>query len=213
MSKIDKINSSKEKNSKLSHILKYLPIFLALTFADLPPNVAWNTPINNKSEISIWQDNYKKDLLENIDIANNIETIFKNGIRNSLKNIKNINDIPHWWITIHYNLWSSWMTKEYIQSLNLPNKFDITPRNSKEWMSGIIFHLWNRNFKITLKSYVWKIKTFALTEKWFEIQTTFGISTIEDRQKWLPNFIYNLRKSPPWKGEKTWFAGITVVEL
>lgn len=96
MSKIDKINSSKEKNSKLSHILKYLPIFLALTFANSPPNVAWNTPINNKSEISIWQDNYKKDLLENIDIANNIETIFKNGIRNSLKNIKNINDIPHW---------------------------------------------------------------------------------------------------------------------
>ena len=205
---------------KLSDILKYSTMLLWLTLAQLPSQTVSQTQTNtqNQLELNFWQSFWNEFEMKEENNLQIQKIILKTAIQNALKNIKNINDIPKWWIILNYSiesLWIKmpWISNEYIKKLNLPKRFDISPKIPHKWLNNVIFHLWDRKFEISPKKYVWKIKDFSLTEKWFRMETTLWISVTKDKQEWLPDFISRLRETPKWKWEKEWFTAIDVYEL
>lgn len=216
---IGKYNVNNDK-LKLSDILKYATIVLWLTLTQLPSETISQTQQNTQNQLGLnfWQSFWNEYEIKEENNSQIEKIILKSAIKHALKNIKHINDIPKWWIILDYRvetLWIKmpWVNNEYIKTLSLPHKFDISPKAPQTWRNNVVFYLWNRKFEISPKQYVWKIKNFSLSEKWFRMETTFWISVTKDKEEWLPDFISRLRETPKWKWEKEWFTAIDVKEL
>jgi hypothetical protein len=143
------------------------------------------------------------------------ESIFKDGIREALKWLNNINQIPLWGKHINYyrdegNNKAQKLREESVKTLNLPDRFDISPRHITTPVPSMIFHLGNRKFSIS--PLIGKINDIVMTPDWLVIETTL-LDIMYNKQDKLPNLMFRLRMTPVGKWEKPWFRGTTVVEL
>jgi|GEM_PF-1735362 len=87
-----------------------------------------------------------------------------------------------------------------MKKLNLPDKFDISPRyiDPENPVSSMVLHLGNRKFEITPD--IGNIQNVTLTEKELIITTTIlGFTITYDKEKKLPDLLSRLRKTPVGK--------------
>lgn len=144
------------------------------------------------------------------------EAIFKEGIKEALKGINNISQIPVWgkYIDYYRDEWTlKWvkMTKESLDVLNLPESFDINPRIITKPVSSIFFCLWERKFSIT--PLVGKIKNMYINTEELIIETNIFIDISYDKEIKLGDLMFKLWMTPVGKWEKKWFVWTTVIEL
>ena len=161
------------------------------------------------NELSIQPSN------ENIESIVSYESIFKDGIRRALKWITTLNQIPLWGKYIEYyrdqgNNKNKQLKEESINTLNLPDKFDISPRHITTPVPSMIFSLGNRKFSIS--PLIGKINAIVMTPEWLVIETTL-LDILYNKQDKLPDLMFRLRMTPVGKWEKPWFRWTTVVEL
>jgi hypothetical protein len=91
------------------------------------------------------------------------------------------------------------MSPESVKKLNLPERFDISPRKIDAPVESMYFTLGNRVFSITPD--IWSIAKITLNEKALvvKISALFGIvkeDIIYDKGQKLPDLMYRLRMSP-----------------
>jgi hypothetical protein len=147
----------------------------------------------------------------------NYELIFKEGIRKALEGLNDISQIPKWWKAIEYyrdseNLKGQKMKPEYVKTMWLPDKFDISPRMITAPVKSMVFRLWDRNFDIDPK--IGNIKKVYLSDSYLVIENTMPFCDVEyDKTEKIPDLFFRLWSTPRGKWEKSWFTWSTVTEI
>lgn len=205
-----------EKQEKKSIVLPKLHTYILAALLMTPSlqikSEDWSIS-QQQNTIESYQD--KEPSAENLESMISYETIFKDGIREALKWLNNIHQIPVWGKHIKYywdqgNNKNKQLKEESINTLNLPDKFDISPRNITTPVPSMIFSLGNRKFSIS--PLIGKINAIYLTPESLVIETTL-LDIIYKKQDKLPDLMFRLRMTPVGKWEKPWFRWTTVVEL
>ena len=206
-------DKEKEKNSILPNIRTYIAAILLFV-----PSLQLKSEGSQKTQQEVFSlVGQEIDGAETkIEYINSCERMFKDGIRKTLKNLNNINQIPVGGKYIDYyreegNLTWTKLMRESIQILDFPEKIDISPKNITKPISSMFFQLGNRRFEIILD--LGKIKSIYLTSGKLVIETTLLFDVSYDKQAKLPDLMFKLWKTPVGKGEKKWFRGTTVIEI
>ncbi|HMS91685.1 MAG TPA: hypothetical protein PKC87_05670 [Candidatus Absconditabacterales bacterium] len=213
----NRANQYEEKNRILPIIRAYLTAVLLMN-----PSAEYTTQANiASSQQEVTSLEYQEDKVspgdpESVESVISYEIIFKHGIRETLKHLNAIQQIPMGGKHIDYyrdegNLKGKKLSQESIQSLRLPEKFDISPRNINRPVESMVLYLGNRKFSITPD--LGKIKNIYLTPEELVIETTLFIDITYDKQIKLPNLLLKLWRTPIGKGQKAGFVGTTVTEL
>lgn len=212
---IDK-NESLSQQKKYKGILPYIRIPLMTV---LMMTGTWTIKSEDVSTFSISQDirEEKPKAKENEENLWAYEMIFKDGIRKALGGLNNICQIPKWWKVIEYfrddnhpTLAGKKMSPQAVKWNNLPETFDISPREFNWSLSSMNFHLGKRTFNI--EPWVGKIQHVYLNSKELIIETTFK-DIVYDKEKELPRLMFKLWRTPTEKWKKEWFKWSTVTEL
>lgn len=213
MEKKENIDAEGAPSPKIAQLKSYIAALLMLV-----PTLqvqSWANPTEQQEQIvSSYQE--KKSSVENVEYMVSYETIFKDGIKKTLNDLNDINQIPVWWKTITYyrdsgNLKGKAITPESVKALELPDKFDISPRVVNSPVESMVLILWNRNFDISPD--ICNIKNIYLTTEELVIETTLFFDITYDKQEKLPDLLFRLWKTPKGKWEKEWFRATTVTEI
>ena len=208
-------NNSWEKQEKKNNISTHIPTYLLAALLLVPV-----TQTKSEDGAIIQQQNLTEvyehqPSIENPESMMSYESIFKDGIKEALKWLNHIHQIPVWGKHINYyrdqgNSKNKQLKEESINTLNLPDRFDISPRHITTPVPSMIFSLGNRKFSIS--PLIGKINAIVMTPDWLVIETTL-LDMIYNKQDKLPNLMFRLRMTPVGKWEKPWFRWTTVVEL
>ncbi len=202
-----------KKHTLLSTIRTYIAALLLMT-----PSMN----VQSEDISKLWQEKFVSSYHENNSSEKKVESmvsykvIFKDGVRKTLKWLNSISKIPVWGKPIVYyrdegNIKWKPIRAESVKAMNLPEKFDISPRSVTTPVSSMVLHLWNRKFDINPD--LCNIKNLYLTSEALVIETTLLFDIIYDKQEKLPDLLYRLWTTPKGKGEKKWFRGTTVTEI
>lgn len=163
-----------------------------------------------------WLQQKKDTQSENAEFMVSYEAILKDGVKKALTGLNSVSQIPEGGKTIDYYRddwilkWKK-LTPESVKKLNLPDKFDISPRSVTSPVPSMVFHLKDRKFDISPDRC--NIKNFYLTSEALVIETTLYFDITYDKDKKLPELFYKLWMLPAGKWEKEWFRGTTVTEI
>lgn len=211
MEKIEK-NNNLEFKSNIKNYLLTMAIIAALS--GQPESFA--NEKNNLYSIKQTETGILKNKEKNDEIWS-YEVIFKDGIRKALHGLNNILQIPKWWKIIEYfrddehaSLAGKKMSQQAVKSMNLPESFDISPKEFSWSISSMNFHLGDRTFNI--EPWIGKIQNIKLNSIELIIETTWK-NIVYDKDGELPRLMFKLWKTPKGKWKKEWFKGSTVKEI
>ncbi len=136
-----------------------------------------------------------------------IEAVFKDGIRRALKGLNSISQIPTGGKPIEYyrsegSVKGKKLRPEAVQALNLPEKFDISPRHITKPVKSMVLSLGNRRFDVD--PLIGNIQSISLDAHGLFIGTTLKNITY-DKQEKLPDLMFRLWMTPKGKGVKSGF--------
>jgi len=213
----NRTNQHEKKKRILPIIRAYLTALLLMSpSAEYTTQASIASPQQEVVGIEYQENNTSAEDGESTESLSAYEIIFKHGIRETLKHLNAIDQIPMWGKHIDYyrdewTLKGKKLSPESIQSLRLPEKFDISPRVITRPVESMVLHLGNRKFSITPD--LGKIKNIYLTPEELVIETTLFIDITYDKQIKLPNMLLKLWRTPTGKGKKSGFVWTTVVEI
>ncbi len=169
------------------------------------------------SKQASWRYDEKKSPAERLEVQVSRDAIFRDWIQKVLNWLNDINQIPIGGKHIDYyrdagDLKWKKITSESVRALNLPQKFDVSPRNIRHPVPSMVFHLGDRKFEITPT--VWKIKNISLTSEALIITTNIlNLDIVYNKENKLPTLISRLWSTHAGKWEKKWFKWTTVIEI
>ncbi len=207
-------NQLKQKRNTTHTRQYYNMALLAALLTTSAPSLSHEKP---PYEESLWVSTSTNITAKKDQIAEymNFEIIFKTGIRNALRGLNDINQIPQWGKYIDY-YWDDGKLKgqklkpEYIKLMWLPDRFDIMPRSIDEPIKCMTFCLGNRRF--TIEPIAGKIQKVVLNTTALVIITTL-IDLEYDKEEKLPDLFFRLWNTSVWKWIKPWFKWSIVTEI
>ena len=184
----------KPVKSKKADISSYIAALLMLV-----PSVSVQSEDMSTQQRNTSTDRYEEryDARETVEIMAH-EVLFKNGVRKTLKGLNSISQIPVGGQPIqYYRDTGKPISAESVKAMNLPDKFDISPRVVNDPVSSMVFTIGNRKFDISPD--LCNIKDIYLTSDALVIETTLLFDISYDKEEKLPDLMYRLWNTPNGK--------------
>ena len=188
------IESQENPSKKSSHKLATAALIFSLLMT--PITKEWNATVSA-------QDTFQSPRVEQVEPTKHVNTvstehIIKKSVKETFIWVKSLKELP------------KKMIYTWVDTKNLPQSFDIEPKEITTPIPFITVTLWTRSF--TLSPSFGKITGIELTDKDLILKTTFKNMKYNRHEK-LPALFRMLRNTPRGKWEKDGFLLTTVMEV